>query len=153
MRQDELKESNMIKNYIYCKKIADYIIKCNNNKHGSLMYGNAGICIFLYHLSNVGCLNYIEEYADGLLSEMSQNKFVLPSPDFENGLAGTGWFIEYLIQNGFSEGDADKILYDIDQGIFKFLNESGDMPLNLNNGLLGYLLFTMSRFTKKNRTE
>lgn len=151
MHRVELKEVDMIKNYTYCRKIADYIIKNNNNKYASLLYGNAGICVFLYHLSKVLNLDYVEKYADELLSDMSQNKFVLPSPDFENGLAGTGWFVEYLIQNGFSEGDTDKILGDIDQEVFKFLNESENIPLCLNNGLLGYLLFMMNRLEGKEK--
>ena len=39
--------------------------------------------------------------------------------DFENGLAGIGWGIEYLAANGFLEADTDEILEEV---ITKYIN-------------------------------
>lgn len=136
-------------NNLYCKKIADHIIEHNINQFNSLLNGNAGICIFLYHLSKKTGVIEIEEHADGLLTKMAEEKFVLPSCTFDNGLAGVGWFVEYLVQNGFSEGNTNKILNEIDTSIFKLLNQEENIPLCLENGLLGYLVFMMSRLQNK----
>ena len=39
--------------------------------------------------------------------------------DFNGGLLGAGWLVTYLIQHNYIEGDADEILEDIDDAIYK----------------------------------
>lgn len=40
--------------------------------------------------------------------------------NFENELCGIGWAIEFLVQNGYMEGDTDEILEDIDKRIMEY---------------------------------
>lgn len=55
----------------------------------------------------------------------------------ENGLYGLGCGLQYLIQNGFLEGDINEILEDIDSEVIKEYNKPSDN--NLKNDLLLYL--------------
>ena len=72
--------------------------------------------------------------------------------DFEDGLAGIGWGIEYLVQNKFAEGDTDEILEEIDNKVFKVLNEESLTSFELTNGLTGYLFYLINRLKNKSVT-
>ncbi len=81
------------------------------------MHGKMGICIFFYHLARkTGDKNY-EEFAGELLDEIFEEIDIKTPLDFENGLTGIGWGIEYLVQNGFAEGDTNEILAAIDNSV------------------------------------
>lgn len=112
--------------------------------HG-LLHGNMGLCIFYYHLfrqtRNADC----EEIAEKLLDKVFEGLSCTESTDFEWGLAGIGWGIEYLIQNNFVEGDPNEILEEIDDRVFRTLNEDKFESFDLTNGLTGYLFYLISR--------
>ena len=56
--------------------------------------------------------------------------------NLETGLCGIGWGIEYLIQNGFMEGDSNEILTEIDKKVMeRDLRRIKD--LSLETGLMG----------------
>lgn len=88
-----------------------------------LMNGNMGLCVFLHHFAHNTNSPEYEQLADGLLDQVFANLSTSASPDFENGLAGIGWGIEYLVQNGFAEGNTDEVLEEIDNKIFKILQK------------------------------
>ena len=121
-------------------------LSCSN--HG-LMHGNIGMSIFFYHLSRNTNNKGYENIADDLLDKAFENMSTLSSADFENGLAGIGWGIEYLIQNKFVEGNTDEILEEIDNRVFKVLNENIYPSFELPNGLTGYLFFIINRLKNK----
>lgn len=114
-----------------------------------LMHGNAGICIFFYILSQKTGNEEYRKLAEDLLDKVFANLDSQTSTDFESGLAGIGWGIEYLVQNQFAEGDTDEILEEIDNKIFKVLNEESISSFELANGLAGYLFYLINRL--KNR--
>jgi hypothetical protein len=121
-------------------------LKGNNQ---SLMHGNTGICIFFNHLAQKTGNPEYQKTADDLISEVFTNLTSLSPPDFENGLAGIGWGIEYLVQNNFAEGDTDEILGEIDNNIFRILNEESITSFEMTNGLTGYLFYLISRLKNK----
>jgi hypothetical protein len=114
-----------------------------------LLCGNTGLCIFFYHLARTTSNPEYEKIADDLLDNvfacLSALAPVLAPVDFENGLTGIGWGIEYLVQNGFAEGNADEILEEVDNKVFKVLNEETLKSFELTNGLIGYLFYLISR--------
>lgn len=61
------------------------------------------------------------------------------------GLSGIGWGIEYLIQQGFIEGNADEILEEIDLYVVRaiYLQEMND--LGLDRGVLGLGRYILMR--------
>lgn len=129
------------------------LIQCNGLKgtnHG-LMHGNTGLCIFFYLLSRNTNNSEFEKIADDLLDNVFANLNTASSADFENGLAGIGWGIEYLVQNNFVEGNTDEILEEVDNKVFRALNEEKNTSFELGNGLTGYLFYLINRL--KNKTE
>lgn len=115
---------------------------CTN--HG-LMHGNTGLCLYFYQFSKRINNPEYEQLADDLLDKVFANLSTSAFADFENGLAGIGWGIEYLVQNGFAEGDTDDILEEVDNKVFKSLNEENLNSFELGNGLTGYLFYLISR--------
>ncbi len=118
--------------------------------HG-LMHGNTGISIYFYHLSRNTNNPAFEQIADDLLDKVFTNFSSAAPANFENGLAGIGWGIEYLVQHNFAEGNTDEILEEVDNKIFRALNEENHSSFELANGLTGYLWYLTSRL--KNKTN
>lgn len=112
--------------------------------HG-LMHGNTGLCIFFYQLAKATGNPDYEQLADDLLDKVFASLNTSASVDFENGLTGIGWGIEYLVQNGFAEGNSDEILEDIDNKVFRVLNENSFTSFEITNGLTGNLYYLISR--------
>jgi lantibiotic modifying enzyme len=114
---------------------------CN---HG-LLHGLTGITIFYYHLAKVTGIPDYEERADDLIGKVFSDLSLSVPADFENGLAGIGWGIEYLVRKGFAEGNTDEILEEADNKIFRILNEETLNSFDLTNGLTGYLIYLIYR--------
>lgn len=110
-----------------------------------LMQGNTGLCLFFYHLARNTNNHDYEQLADDLLDKVFENLSTSAFADFENGLSGIGWGIEYLVQNGFTEGDTDEILEEVDNKVFKTLHEENLISFELGNGLTGYLFYLINR--------
>lgn len=122
----------------------------NGANHG-LMHGNTGLSIFFYHLARRINIPDYEQIADDLLDKSFANLTTSAPVDFENGLAGIGWGIEYLVQNNFAEGNTDEILEEVDNKVFRALNEENHTSFELANGLTGYLFYLNNRL--KNKTH
>ena len=84
-----------------------------------LARGRMGICIYFFESgrlrNNKNHTKIAEEMLDGILNDINQQ---LPL-GLEDGLAGIGYGIRYLIQNKYVKGDVNKILSDIDNEIIK----------------------------------
>jgi len=119
--------------------------------HG-LLHGNAGLCIFFYQLARQTNNADYEKFADDLLDKVFANLSTSTPADFEYGLAGIGWSIEYLVQNNFAEGNTDEILEDVDNKVYRILNEEYNSSFELGNGLTGYLFYLISRLRSKEKT-
>ena len=133
-------------------KIADAINQDDlKEDNPGLFHGCTGIAIFYYHLARLTGNYGYEKIADNLVDKAFRNLNSLAPVDFEKGLTGIGWGMEYLVQNGFAEGNTDDILEEVDNKVFKLLNEETINSFELTNGLSGYLLYLISRL--KNRTS
>jgi hypothetical protein len=135
-------------------QIPAYLKKANfgGNNHG-LLHGDTGIVLFLYHLSRATKNAETEEMADNLLDKIFAGISTTAPADFENGLAGIGWGIEYLVQHGFAEGNTDDILEEVDTRIFKTICDDNQPTLELTNGLTGYLVYLNARLKNTNNPE
>jgi GR25 family glycosyltransferase involved in LPS biosynthesis len=111
-----------------------------------LFYGNMGQCLFFYLLHRQTGKRRYEMWADMLIDKIHarQGDF-LTLTSFDNGIAGVGWGIEFLIRNGLIKGNSNDILEDFDMRIFKYLNEYQINSCDLEKGLTGYLLYVSSR--------
>ncbi|MDN5213740.1 lanthionine synthetase LanC family protein [Fulvivirgaceae bacterium BMA12] len=115
-----------------------------------LMNGKMGIAIFFFHLGKMMKIQVYEDYAEELVDDIYQKigTTIIPM-DFENGLAGVAWGIEHLVHNGFIEADTDEILSDLDDKIFQHLTNSVGLSISVENGLLGYGFYLLSRLRNK----
>ncbi|RAI86790.1 lanthionine synthetase-like protein [Algoriphagus yeomjeoni] len=112
-----------------------------------LLNGKLGLSIYFYHFARkTGNPDFLEE-AENLIEEIFEklSEAKLPA-DFENGLAGIAYGISYLVNLDFVDADLDNTLGDLDDRIFKFLeDQKGKLSANLRNGLLGYLIYSLDR--------
>ena len=125
-----------------------------NSKHVDeigLLHGKLGIIIFLFYYSRFTGDTKYEDYAGDLIDEVYDNLSAKTLLDFENGLMGIGWGIEYLSQNGFVEVDTDEALIELDKNIWK---SDIDIPfiLEINKKIFGHGLYFLQR-TKENRSS
>jgi len=110
-----------------------------------LMHGKTGIAIFFFHLARATGNKIYEDYAGELIDEIYEEISVSTSWDFENGLAGIGWGIEYLAQNGFIEADTDEVLEEFDNRLFQALIYSTPQEVGLLDGLAGLGAYFLKR--------
>lgn len=104
------------------QKLIDYILlnACSVNSSG-LYHGKAGMALALFEAARQLHDDYVEEQAFGLLEEalLSKNEDI----GFENGLAGIGYTLLYLIENEFIEADFDELFSEQYQKIATHLAE------------------------------
>jgi len=108
-----------------------------------LMHGKMGIAIYFFHLARETKTQIYEDYAGELIDEIYEEITVTTPLDFENGLAGIGWGIEYLVQNGFLEADTDEVLEDFDNRLQPARNQI--QGIGLLNGLTGLGAYYLKR--------
>ena len=112
-----------------------------------LLNGKMGIAIFFYHYARYTQNKIFEDYAGELIDEIYEEINTNTPVNFENGLTGIGWGIEYLVKNKFVQADTDEALKEIDTTIYRnslyrpFLLESG-------NDIFGYGLYFLERLTQ-----
>ena len=87
-----------------------------------------------------------------LINEIYDEISVHTNCDFENGLAGIGWGIEYLAQNGFIEADTDDMLSDFDNTVFQ-LDKKSPKPVYGYNDFFGPGIYFLSRINELHDNE
>ena len=105
-----------------------------------LFHGQMGLIIFFYHyrlIKNVLYMRTAERLLDSLICSMTAD---IPD-NYAEGLAGIGTAIEYLLQNGFIEGNADEILSEIDRRLILSISSISGGMWNLPTGLCGWLRY------------
>ena len=113
-----------------------------------LLNGKMGIAIFFYNYSRYSKNKIYEDYAGELVDEIYDEIKTSTPVNFENGLTGIGWGIEYLVKNGFVQADTDEALEEVDNIVYRnslyrpFLLESG-------KDLFGYGLYFLARLRGK----
>ena len=84
-----------------------------------LYHGKMGAVLFFAHYARYTDNERYDDFAGELLDEIYEDIHTELVIDFENGLCGIGWGVEYLLQNGFMEGDSDDVLIDMDKKIME----------------------------------
>lgn len=118
-------------------RIARYlIINAGFTNNISLLHGKMGIVIFFFHYARYMQNAIYDEFAGELLDEVYEEADTDMLVGFENGLCGIAWGIEYLIQQGFVEGDPAVVLKDIDLRVME-RDPKRIRDLSFDNGLAG----------------
>ena len=81
------------------------------------MHGKMGISLFLYRCARATGNDNYAKYADELLDEIFEKIFSNISLDFESGLCGIGYGIDYLIKNKYVDTGSENVLREVDKHI------------------------------------
>lgn len=118
--------------------------------HGSytnnlgLLHGKMGIALFFFRYAKYMTKRLYEKFAGELLDEIYHEIDTHTTVDFKDGLCGIAYGIEYLIQNGFVEGEADEILEELDKRILEH-DVRRITDNSLETGLKGFANYVISR--------
>lgn len=117
-----------------------------------LFHGKMGCVLFFAQYARYTHDEYYEEFANELLDEICEDIIKDIPFGLEYGLCGIGWGIEYLVQNGFLEGDTDEILEDFDNRIMEYdvLRMS---DLSFRQGLAGIAFYVIARLSALRDSE
>jgi len=119
-----------------------------------LFHGKMGLVIYCYHLSKIESNPEYQAMADRLLDQIILNNLSSNhSIDVEDGLAGVGLGITYLIKNRFVEGNINELLEVIDNEIFRkiaFQKDSSNFSPTQLLHLTGYLYTRLKEQPDKN---
>ncbi len=127
------------------RMLTTLVLHSNDNPSAiGLLTGQTGIVIVLANYARQYNMPWIEDVADFFMKNITRKINDLGGYGFSSGVSGIGWGIEYLIQNGFMEGDSDEILADIDRKIMR-LNVRYVENTSLENGTLGLWHYIRAR--------
>ena len=135
------------------ERIIAYLLANYNYATGlGLMHGKmGGVLFFFIYARYTGNIIY-EEYAEMLMDDI-YNKMHEDMPiNFETGLCGIGWCIEYMVRNKLIDGDTDDILIDVDRKIMG-RDPSRIDDFSMETGLGGILLYVNARIESYERNR
>lgn len=128
----------------FIKNELDKSIISNSNNFG-LLKGQTGLSLTYFLLSDLFPDTDFKEHANQLLDQVSENICDVKGIDFENGLAGIGWGIEWMIQNGYIKADANEVLEELDDELYKSVVGSKSPNISLENGAIGKAMYFYKR--------
>lgn len=118
--------------------------------HGSscselgLFNGKMGMVLFLFHYARYTGNALHESFANEILDEVLEDTSNTLPISFSTGLCGIGWGIEYLIQKGFAQGNADEILEELDKRVMEY-DLRRITNISLDKGLEGIAYYISAR--------
>lgn len=115
-----------------------------------LFNGKMGFCINLYEISRFLGDEQMEGWADNLVDEVYAEINDQTPWHFSDGVAGTGWGIEHLVQQGFVAADTDQVLKDTDSRLVLQRTYGNNMNLEIAQGFAGFGLYFVKRLQNKN---
>lgn len=109
-----------------------------------LLYGKMGIALCLFEYGRYTNTSVYTDMGGELLDDIGKQIHTQLPFDFDSGLSGIGWGIEYLLQNHYLEGDADDIFEEIDNKIMQ-TNLLRLKDHSLDTGLEGLYCYVSAR--------
>lgn len=124
-----------------------------NEENYGLLNGKMVQCIWdFYHSRQNGDVDQLA-VANDLLDNIAENIFSIDGYDYANGLAGVGFAIEWLTQNGYIDCDTDEILGEIDDEIYKSVVYSKSTNHSLLEGTTGKAYYFYKRLMSTNPSK
>lgn len=120
-------------------RIANTLVLYSNHlNNNGLLTGKMGVVLFLYRYSQFANCEYYNEFAGKMLDEVLK---VLGRTlnDFESGLTGIGWAVNYLLKENILEGNVDSVLKEVDKKVFS------QMMCNPEVSIFGHAIYLIER--------
>ena len=126
-------------------RIVSYLLEnsITIEKNG-LFHGKMGIVLFFAIYGQKKRERAYQDFSQTLLDNIWENIDNDIPVNLASGLAGIGWGIEYLIQNGFVSGDIQEICADIDKAIMEF-DSALISDYSIKTGITGIIFYVLSR--------
>lgn len=118
-----------------------------SKSEAGLLNGKLGASIYFFSLARETKLLRYQRTAEHLIGEVyhSVGEATI-STDFEDGLTGIAWGICYLVKNQYVDAELDEILTEVDDKIYRYLNDNiENLHVNVRQGILGYLFYYLYR--------
>lgn len=103
-----------------------------NGKMGSVLF----FALYFQHTQN----EMYDDFAGDLLSEVIEDIHLDIPYTFENGMLGIAWGIQFLLLNGYMEGDAQDVLCEIEESIMQ-IDPMRITDDSLENGIMGWVAY------------
>jgi hypothetical protein len=124
------------------------MLNTQNVKSTDLINGKMGIVLFFYHYARRIKNEIYNDVADDLLDEVIESLHTDMTTTFADGLSGIGYGINYLINNKFVSGDANDILEEIDNSLFRDMEQQLGRDLQASLPLFSAGLYFIERDCK-----
>lgn len=135
----------------YLDKLVEYLIINNVNLiNNGLYHGKMGIVICLCEYARYINDDIYLDLAGDLLDEIISKIDMHMPINYENGLCGIGWGIEYLIRQKYMFGNSDEILEELDARVMQ-IDIDRMVDFSVETGLGGIALYMIARITAKDR--
>lgn len=131
---------------LYQRALSYLIMNSRFVSNLGLFHGKMGFVLFFSIYAKHSRNELYNQFAYDLLDEVYEDIHNDVLLSFENGLCGIGWAIEFLVQNGYMEGDTDEILEDIDKRIMEY-NVCRISDLSFRSGLAGIVYYVCARLS------
>lgn len=121
------------------QKIANTLVLYSYHVNGNgLFMGRMGIILFLFRYSRFANNTYYSDFAGDLLDKVLSASGTVEY-DFENGLTGIGWGVNYLLRNNLVEGDVNSVLHNVDKKVFSRIF------CNPEKSIFGHAIYLLER--------
>ncbi|MBL1408203.1 hypothetical protein [Sphingobacterium faecale] len=94
-----------------------------------------------------------KDIQDKILEDWASEVIENGNHSFEKGLLGLGWLIAFLVENDYIKGDADEILEDIDDTLYKLTIGEVLNPKTEIEQLLCYVTYYQQRLQYKSKAH
>ena len=129
----------------------------NEIGHNNTLIKNYGIfdgamleCIYNFYQHRASGINLQHIRAQELLDDIAENILSIDSFDYGYGLAGIGFGIEWLTQNGYINCNTDEVLVDVDDEIYKSVVYARGTDHSLLTGTTGKAYYFYKRLIATN---
>lgn len=112
-----------------------------------LFNGKSGAALAGFLLAEQTGSSIYHAYAEKMLAEVFQLLEEVDSLDFRSGLAGIGWMMEWVEQEGFFFSHSLDMLYNVDDFMYQVVTMC---PVTMTlDGSIGYLLYMCKRLLNR----
>ena len=128
--------------------IATVLLNAPRNKEIGLYSGNAGVSLFLFYYARFRNSTIIRQKASEIVDDLFAQIEAASQPVFSlcTGIAGVGWLIDHLCQQGFLADDPCVILSDIDEYLYReAFNKLRIGYFDFLHGAMGIVFYLVKR--------